>query len=106
MMTFFMAIRRVRLRAVTTGVGLPAALLQRGAPKEALPSVLAANGVIGVLAVPFGTLPGGPLVDLIGARQALLLSAVLTLATGGVAALILAVQPARRRPQPALTDPL
>jgi DHA3 family macrolide efflux protein-like MFS transporter len=82
------------------------ALLQRGAPKEALPSVLAANGVIGVLAVPFGTLPGGPLVDLIGARQTLLLSAVLTLATGGVAALVLAVQPARRRPQPALTDPL
>ncbi|MCW2897792.1 MAG: hypothetical protein JWO67_57, partial [Streptosporangiaceae bacterium] len=46
------------------------------------------------------------LVDLIGAPQTLLLSAVLTLATGGVAALVLAVQPAPRRPQPALTDPL
>jgi DHA3 family macrolide efflux protein-like MFS transporter len=82
------------------------ALLQRGADKEALPSVLAANGVIGVLAVPLGTLPGGPLVDLMGARQTLLLSAALTLAIGGVAALVLAVQSARRQPEPPLTDPL
>jgi predicted MFS family arabinose efflux permease len=81
------------------------ALLQRGAAKEALPSVLAANGVIGVLAVPLGTVPGGPLVNMIGARQTLLLSAVLTLAIGGVAVLVLAVQLARQRARPALTDP-
>jgi len=43
---------------------------------------------------------------MIGARQTLLLSAVLTLAIGGVAVLVLAVQLARRRPQPAHTDPL
>ncbi|MGW0802658.1 MFS transporter [Nonomuraea sp. NPDC002799] len=81
------------------------ALLQRGAAKEALPSVLAANGVIGVVAVPLGTIPGGLLVGLMGARQTLLLSAVLTLALAGAAVLVLAVQLARRRPRPALTDP-
>lgn len=66
------------------------ALLQRKTSKEALASVLAANGVIGVLAVPLGTIPGGLLVDALGARETLLVSATLILAIGATAILFAA----------------
>ncbi|MEU8116363.1 MFS transporter [Micromonospora sp. NPDC048947] len=67
------------------------ALFQRSTSTEQLPAVLAANGAILVLAVPLGTMLGGPLVSAIGARPTLLLCAVaiaaLGLAAGGIAML-------------------
>ncbi|MFG3557611.1 MFS transporter [Micromonospora sp. NPDC047557] len=62
------------------------ALFQRSASTEQLPAVLAANGAVLVLAVPLGTMLGGPLVGAIGARPTLLLCAVAIVTLGLVAA--------------------
>ncbi|MEV0132837.1 MFS transporter [Dactylosporangium sp. NPDC050688] len=62
------------------------ALFQRTTPAAELPSVLAANGSVLVLAVPLGTMLGGPLVGALGARPTLLACAVGTVALGVVAA--------------------
>ncbi|MEV4516898.1 MFS transporter [Dactylosporangium sp. NPDC049525] len=66
------------------------ALFQRTTPAAELPRVLAANGSILVLAVPLGTILGGPLVAGFGARETLLLCAVATIALGVLAALVVA----------------
>jgi predicted MFS family arabinose efflux permease len=66
------------------------ALFQRSTPTETLPQVLAANGTILVLAVPLGTVLGGPLVTAIGARQTLLLCAIATIALGIAATALIA----------------
>ncbi|MEU3454994.1 MFS transporter [Micromonospora sp. NPDC006766] len=50
------------------------------------PQALAANSAVTVLAVPLGTMLGGPLTAGIGARQTLLLCAAATIALGVVAA--------------------
>jgi len=62
------------------------ALFQRSTPVELLPRVLAANSTVLVLAVPLGTLAGGPLVATLGPRPTLLACAVAILALGAVAA--------------------
>ncbi|MGC4817584.1 MFS transporter [Micromonospora sp. DT63] len=62
------------------------ALFQRSASTEQLPAVLAANGAVLVLAVPLGTMLGGPLVGAVGARPTLLLCAVAIVVLGLVAA--------------------
>lgn len=62
------------------------ALFQRTTPAADLPSVLAANGSVLVLAVPLGTMLGGPLVGVLGARPTLLVCAVGTIVLGVVAA--------------------
>nr|WP_242624302.1 MFS transporter [Micromonospora kangleipakensis] len=62
------------------------ALFQRSTTTTKLPQVLAANGAVLVLAVPLGTLLGGPLVATIGARETLLLCAAATVALGVIAA--------------------
>ncbi|MFG1872574.1 MFS transporter [Micromonospora arborensis] len=61
------------------------ALFQRSTSTAQLPAVLAANGAILVLAVPLGTMLGGPLVGAIGARPTLLLCAAAIVALGLVA---------------------
>lgn len=65
------------------------ALFQRSTSTVQLPAVLSANGAILVLAVPLGTMLGGPLVGAIGARPTLLLCATaivtLGLIAGGIA---------------------
>ncbi|WP_433264151.1 MFS transporter [Micromonospora vinacea] len=58
------------------------ALFQRSTSTAQLPAVLAANGAILVLAVPLGTMLGGPLVGAIGARPTLLLCAMAIVALG------------------------
>ncbi|MFC4017132.1 MFS transporter [Micromonospora sp. GCM10011542] len=58
------------------------ALFQRSTSTTMLPQVLAANGAVTVLAVPLGTMLGGPLVTAVGARQTLLLCAAATVALG------------------------
>ncbi|MET8526143.1 MFS transporter [Micromonospora sp. NPDC005172] len=62
------------------------ALFQRSASTEQLPAVLAANGAVLVLAVPLGTMLGGPLVGVIGPRPTLLLCGMAILVLGLVAA--------------------
>jgi MFS transporter, DHA3 family, macrolide efflux protein len=62
------------------------ALFQRSTSTAQLPTVLAANGAILVLAVPLGIMLGGPLVGVFGARPTLLLCAVAIVALGLVAA--------------------
>ncbi|MFD4207670.1 MFS transporter [Micromonospora tulbaghiae] len=62
------------------------ALFQRRAGTVDLPRVLAANGAVTVLAVPLGTMLGGPATALLGARPTLLACAVTILALGLVAA--------------------
>ena len=52
------------------------ALFQRNVPGAALPQVLAAYSAIIVISVPLGTVLGGPLVAVLGARDALLACAV------------------------------
>lgn len=64
------------------------ALFQRGTSIAQLPAVLAANGAILVLAVPLGTMLGGPLVGAIGARPTLLLCAMAIVALGLIAGAI------------------
>jgi MFS transporter, DHA3 family, macrolide efflux protein len=58
------------------------ALFQARTSPTDLPRVLAARGAITVLAVPVGTMLGGPLTAAVGARQTLLLCAVATIALG------------------------
>ena len=70
------------------------ALFQRRAGTVDLPRVLSANGAVTVLAVPLGTMLGGPATALLGARPTLLACAVTILALGLVAAL------AAARPSP------
>jgi predicted MFS family arabinose efflux permease len=62
------------------------ALFQRSTPADRLAPALAANGAILMLAVPLGTVLGGPLVTAIGARPTLLACAIGTVALGMVAA--------------------
>jgi MFS transporter, DHA3 family, macrolide efflux protein len=64
------------------------ALFQRTTPPADLPQVLAANGVVLVLAVPLGTMLGGPLVAGLGARRTLLVCAAATILLGLLAALL------------------
>ncbi|MBM0206015.1 MFS transporter [Micromonospora sp. STR1s_5] len=81
------------------------ALFQRSTSIGQLPAVLAANGAILVLAVPLGTMLGGPLVGAIGPRPTLLLCAVAIVALGLTAG---AVAISRRSPRspgdPAVTE--
>ena len=76
-------------------MSLSMAVFQEAAPPEALAQVLAARGSLLILASPLGTALGGPIVAAIGARGALLVSALGTVAVGVVAATILAT--GRRR---------
>ena len=62
------------------------ALFQRRADVVNLPRVLSANGAVTVLAVPLGTMLGGPATAAFGARPTLLACAVAILALGLVAA--------------------
>ena len=78
------------------------ALFQRSVATANLPPVLAAAGAATVLAVPFGTALGGPLVAALGAREVLFLSATGTLALGVIAAGLITRRPTRQRPNPAL----
>ena len=71
------------------------ALFQRRAGTVDLPRVLAANGAVTVLAVPLGTMLGGPATASFGARPTLLACAVTILALG------LAAATAAARPGPA-----
>ncbi|MEU4477595.1 MFS transporter [Micromonospora sp. NPDC023966] len=71
------------------------ALFQRSTTTAALPQALAAYGAVIVLAVPLGTMLGGPLTTGVGPRHTLLLCAVATIVLGAVAA-GLAVVPGRR----------
>ncbi|WP_327001560.1 MFS transporter [Dactylosporangium sp. NBC_01737] len=64
------------------------ALFQRTTPAGDLPQVLAANGSVLVLAVPVGTVLGGPLVAGLGARETLLVCALATIVLGLLAALL------------------
>jgi predicted MFS family arabinose efflux permease len=68
------------------------ALFQRSTPANQLAQVLAANSTILVLAVPFGTILGGPLVTTIGAGETLLICALATITLGAAAAGMLAVR--------------
>ncbi|HTJ37486.1 MAG TPA: MFS transporter, partial [Dactylosporangium sp.] len=65
------------------------ALFQRTTPVERLPRVLAAFGSVTVIAVPLGTAAGGPLVETVGATNALLASAVGMIVLGGLAASVM-----------------
>ncbi|MEU0549222.1 MFS transporter [Micromonospora sp. NPDC005979] len=62
------------------------ALFQRSVSTEQLPAVLAANSAVLVLAVPLGTMLGGPLAGAIGPRPTLLLCGTAILALGLAAA--------------------
>lgn len=64
------------------------ALFQRRTNAANLTSVLAANGAVTVLAVPLGSILGGPLTALVGARQTLLICAIGNIAFGLIAAAI------------------
>ncbi|MBQ1033044.1 MFS transporter [Micromonospora sp. SD19] len=61
------------------------ALFQRSTSIAQLPAVLAANGAVLVVAVPLGTMLGGPLVGAIGARPTMLLCATAIVTVGLVA---------------------
>lgn len=63
-------------------MALSRALIQRRAEPGRLASVLAANTALIVPAVPLGTILGGPLVTLLGARGTLLCCAIATIALG------------------------
>ena len=71
------------------------ALFQRSTSADQLAQVLAANSTILVLAVPLGTILGGPLVTAIGAGTTLLICAFATITLGTAAAGMLAVRCAR-----------
>ena len=73
------------------------ALFQRSTPADRLASALAANGAILMLAVPLGTVLGGPVVTAIGAQPTLLACAIGTVVLGVVAAVTVAVGRRRRR---------
>ncbi|MCX5275118.1 MFS transporter [Streptomyces virginiae] len=74
---------------------LSTALFQRSTPPELLPRTLAASSAVRVLAVPLGTVLGGPLVAGLGARETLLASAASIAVLGVVAA---GAARARRKP--------
>jgi len=57
-------------------------LLQRSTDELTRPHVLAANSTLGILAIPLGTLVGGPLVGVIGAQETMTVSAILTISLG------------------------
>ncbi|WP_262284309.1 MFS transporter [Micromonospora sp. MA102] len=78
------------------------ALFQRSVTGARLPQALAAHGAVVVLAVPLGTMLGGPLTAALGARHTLLLCAALTIALGTVAA---GLARPRRRPLPTGDEP-
>jgi DHA3 family macrolide efflux protein-like MFS transporter len=78
------------------------ALFQRSTPTERLPQVLAANGSLLALAVPLGTVAGGPLTATMGARPTLLLCAIATIGLGLVAAALIGL---RRRGTPPPSSP-
>ncbi|WP_174530812.1 MFS transporter [Micromonospora maritima] len=61
------------------------ALFQRSTTTVNRPQVLAANGAVTVVAVPAGTMLGGPLVSALGARETLLLCAIAIIAFGVIA---------------------
>ena len=75
---------------------LSMAVVQEAAPPDALAQVLAARGSLLILASPLGTALGGPIVSAIGARGALLVSALGTIALGLIVATILALARHRR----------
>ncbi|GAA4576317.1 MFS transporter [Micromonospora coerulea] len=83
------------------------ALFQGSTTTAKLPQVLAANGAVTVLAVPLGTMLGGPLVTTIGARETLLLCAAATVALGVIAAglTILPAKPPATGDAPSPADP-
>jgi predicted MFS family arabinose efflux permease len=56
--------------------------------KEASPAVMAARGAFGMASTPLGTLVGGPVVAVLGARATLLGSGVATMALGVTAAIV------------------
>jgi DHA3 family macrolide efflux protein-like MFS transporter len=62
------------------------ALFQGSTTVAELPAVLAANGAVTVMAVPLGTMLGGPIVTAVGPRTTLLLCATTTIAVGLTAA--------------------
>jgi predicted MFS family arabinose efflux permease len=62
------------------------ALFQKNTRNADLSRVLAFNGAVTVVAVPLGTILGGPTVAAIGARGTLLISAISTLTLGALAA--------------------
>lgn len=66
------------------------ALLQRSTTAANRSEVLAANGAVTVVSVPAGTILGGPLVIVFGARQTLLICAAAIITFGVVAATVTA----------------
>ncbi|TNH29622.1 MFS transporter [Micromonospora orduensis] len=72
-------------------MALSRALIQRRAEPGRLASVLAANTALIIPAVPLGTIAGGPLVTLLGARGTLLCCAIATIALGLLAVVFLAL---------------
>ncbi|MEU8185530.1 MFS transporter [Micromonospora sp. NPDC049047] len=80
------------------------ALFQRSTSTTQLPAVLAANGAILVLAVPLGTMLGGPLVGALGPRPTLLLCAVAIVALGLVAGGFAISRRSARTPDPTGTE--
>jgi predicted MFS family arabinose efflux permease len=72
------------------------ALYQRRTPADRLAPVLAANGSVLEVAVPLGTVLGGPLVTALGAQLTLLAIALATLALGVVTA-VAVLRPTLRR---------
>lgn len=64
---------------------MSATLFQRHSPPRALSQVLAARGALTVMAAPFGSALGGPLIAWLGAQHTLLASAIATIACGLVA---------------------
>lgn len=73
------------------------ALLQESTSGTTRSQILAAYSSILTLAVPLGTIAGGPLITSLGARPTILVSAVLTVAVGLLAAAIFAVGAFRSR---------
>jgi hypothetical protein len=61
---------------------LSMAVFQEAAPPDTLAQVLAARGSLLILAAPLGTALGGPIVEALGARDTLLISALATVALG------------------------
>ncbi len=68
------------------------ALYQRTVPAARLPPVLAANSVVGLLAVPLGTVLGGFLVSGWGEQATLLFSALGLIAVAGIALMLLGLK--------------
>jgi MFS transporter, DHA3 family, macrolide efflux protein len=66
---------------------LAMAVFQDTVPQQSLTSVLAIRSAIMIVATPLGTALGGPLVEVLGARGTLLVSALATVALAALAAL-------------------